>query len=147
MASFHSFAQLLEKKIRRELEREMKSPSNSGEPGSVASMTRAEAWTRLVGNVGTFRFESPNKAQAYHQHRTPPKPRPPHLLTESQRKAFEFFQGALEVPLQPHFSATDLQKAFRQLALRFHPDHGGTNQSIQSLIAHRRDLEKLFEKS
>jgi hypothetical protein len=141
MGSFHSFAQVLEKKIRREIEKEY---SRSDSVSSTE--TPSEGWTRLVGEMSTYHFQASQQAQAYHRHRPVSKPRPAHNLNEDQQHAWAFFQSHLELPLAPNYSKADLQRAFRSLALRLHPDQGGSSSKFQELLKARRQLETIFHR-
>lgn len=144
MGSFQSFAQELEKRIRKEIEKEFLQPEPSS-PSEVKDFP-SETWTHLVGQVGTFRFQADPRAAAYHRTRPAPKPRPAHNLNEIQSKAWTFFQSHLEIPLEPNFSQSQLKAAFRALALRLHPDQGGSHQRMQELLWARRQLETVFQK-
>jgi len=138
------FAQVLERKIRKEIERESSRTSSSSQNSHPSSEIQSELWTHLVGNLGTRRFETPQKGQAYHRLRPAPRPRPNHSLSESQTLAFTFFaqQGS---PLAANFSSADLKLAFRRLALKLHPDQGGTAASFQKLMQSRSILQTLFK--
>lgn len=141
MGAFHSFAQILEKKIRREIEKEFQAESSfsEGKPSEIQS----ELWTHLVGQMNTFRFQSEQNASVYHRNRPAPRPRPNHTLSESQTLAFDFFQSHKAV-LAANFTRTDLKKAFRLLALRLHPDQGGNTADFRTLLTARAELEQLF---
>jgi hypothetical protein len=144
MPTYMEFAQILEKKIRKEIERDSSPRSFSSENAQASNEIQSELWTHLVGHLGTRRFEAPQKGQAYHRLRPAPRPRPHHSLNESQTQAFAFFahQGA---PLAANFSSADLKLAFRRLALKLHPDQGGTAASFQKLMQARSILQTVFK--
>ncbi len=140
MGTFMEFAQILETKIRKEME---KSAPASSEKASPKTELHSELWTHLVGHLDTRRFETPQKGQAYHRLRPAPRPRPDHKFSAPQSEAFEFFnqQGAA---LAANFSGPDLKKAFRSLALKLHPDQGGSAFKFQRLMQARAVLQTLF---
>ncbi len=138
MGTFQSFAEALENKIRQQIERENQKP-----PPSNSSEAPEAGWTRLVGEMPSYRFQSPQKATAYHLNRRPVA-RPSHVLNDAQKEAWAFFQAHLLTPLSPAFTRADLKRAFRALALRLHPDQGGTATQIQSLLKARQQLELVF---
>jgi hypothetical protein len=137
------FLQILEQKIRQQVEQEILSSSEPS-PRSMNTEIPSELWTHLVGQLSTKHFQTPSKGEIYHRHRPPPRPRPDHKLDCKQKQAFLFFelQGAA---LATNFSSKDLQRAFRQLALRLHPDHGGSAERIQRLLEARVELLRLFD--
>jgi hypothetical protein len=158
MGSFHTFAQVLEQKIRREIEKDYQqaphsssaSPSEmtfNGTHSKVETETngKPETWSHLLGKVETVHFKETKKGDLYHRFRPAPKPRPAHVLNPDQQQAFAFFQSQFN--LAANFTRADLQKAFRVLALRFHPDHGGKSHHFQSLVRARKELETIFQKA
>ena len=160
MGSFHSFAQVLEKKIRKELEQEFHmgssssrqqpelkseqtSQSQAGARGQGSACARAELWNVLVGNLDPIHFSAPTKGQAYHGQRKPSPPKPPHQLSALQQWAAGFFTDR-GISLSPRFSSNELQSAFRKLALKMHPDQGGSPAEFQNLMTARSELAQLF---
>lgn len=120
-------------------------------PGMGASATRTRLeWDQdpahLAFLLGQMHKTSvrPSTAKIYPQKPKPPPP--PHVLTETQKQAYEFFQfqGAA---LAPHFSAQDLKKAFRTLALKLHPDMKGEAGAFIALKIHTEALNGLFRAS
>jgi hypothetical protein len=143
MGDFHSFAQILEKKIRKEIEKDFISPSEN--TSSPETKIQSELWTHLVGQLNTIHFSTDRKGQIYHRNRPAPRPRPDHQMTTEQEQAYQFFVNQ-RVVLAKNFSQSDLKKAFRILALKLHPDQGGNAFQFQSLIAAKKTLESLFHK-
>jgi hypothetical protein len=146
MGTYMDFAKILEKKIRQEIKQEL-AHEHSRTSNSTAPQTEIQSglWTHLVGQIGTRRFEAPVKGQVYHRLRPAPRPRPDHHLNSEQIDAMTFF-ASYGQPLNANFSMTDLKKAFRQMALKLHPDQGGTAIQFQRLLKSRKSLEALFKK-
>ncbi len=142
MPTYLEFAQILEKKIRKEIERELHPGAEKG-PQPKAEI-HSDLWTHLVGHVHTRHFEAPQKGQAYHRFKASPRPRPDHVFSEAQDQAFTFFTSR-KANLNRNFSAADLKKAFRHLALKLHPDQGGTSVDFQQLLKARLVLQEMLE--
>lgn len=145
MGSFISFAQILEKKIRREIEKESYSHQSQqqSQQHSQEPQIQSELWTHLVGQMDPYRFGNNPRSAVYHRNRPAPRPRPDHKMNAEQEVAFQFFLNN-KAGLAANFSRTDLRKAFRNLALKLHPDQGGTSSEFQGLLAARSSLESLF---
>jgi hypothetical protein len=147
MGTYMDFAKILEKKIRREIEQELaQAPLRTSNSTSPQTEIQSELWTHLVGQLDTRRFEAPVKGQAYHRQRPAPRPRPAHQLNAEQTEAMEFFAASGQA-LAANFNSADLKKAFRQMALKLHPDQGGTAITFQRLLKARRSLESLFKQN
>ncbi len=147
MGTYMEFAKILEKKIRKEIEQDLHaSPTRTSNSTAQHTEIQSELWTHLVGHLDARRFENQARGQVYHRNRPAPRPRPDHKLNESQSAAHAFFErhGAA---LAMNFSSQDLQKAFRQLALKLHPDQGGQAWQIQKLLEARTSLLALFTKA
>lgn len=82
----------------------------------------------------------PSEEKPFH---SPPRPRTPaHALDEAQQKSLGWFAENGEL-LEGNFTAAELKKAFRRLALRFHPDRpGGTAHRFQVLRQHESTLRR-----
>lgn len=151
MGQFETFAKILEKKIRKEVEAEVMAEveaflgKTSGVEESTQPASSCEAWMGVIGNLGRFTVRAEAKAQAYHKLRTPPKPRPAHNLNATQTVAFELFKR-LGAGLTSNFAMNDLKAQFRALALKVHPDQGGSSETFQSLMMAYRDLQTVFSK-
>lgn len=103
----------------------------------------------LIGKIGgkrtQFDFQAPPKASAKAYPRTPPKPRPNHSLSPSQRDSYLFLlKWAGDIA--ENFSLNELKQAFRRAALKLHPDQGGSAQDFMSLRHHIQNLEVLVLK-
>lgn len=69
---------------------------------------------------------------------------PAHVLDEAQQNSLAWFLENGEL-LERDFTETELKKAYRRLALRFHPDRpGGTAQRFRALRGHESALRRLF---
>jgi hypothetical protein len=140
MGQFESFADVLEKKIRREIEEEILAEVDAWGADdtalSSAQNTRLDnspdCLGCLLGVVEPLRQNPQTKAHLYHKHRSPPPPRPAHALSPAQQKALHFFieRGSA---LADNYALKDLKSEFRKLALKLHPDrpHGSAAQFIQ----------------
>lgn len=71
--------------------------------------------------------------------------RKPHVLNEAQGLAFAFLKSIVN-GLDEAFSSQELKKAFRQAALKVHPDRGGRAEDFQALNKHYAELKNLFAK-
>jgi hypothetical protein len=145
MGQFESFAEVLEKKIRREIEAEIltevdawldEDASHNG-PSSTRLDNSPDCLTALLGVVEPLRQSPQSKAHLYHRHRPAvrpqPKPRPPHIFNDAQKTAYRFFHIHGEEGLQQNFTLPELKSSFRRLALRLHPDRpqGSTEHFIR----------------
>ncbi len=71
--------------------------------------------------------------------------RPKHKLNSDQTNAFNYFKNEkVELPL--HFFEEELSEAFRHLALKLHPDQGGSAEKFIELNAHYQSLKPLFKR-
>lgn len=75
-----------------------------------------------------------------------PKPRPKHQFDERQAAAFLYFKAQTNELLEGFFEE-ELTRAFRKLALKYHPDHGGQAQDFISLRKNYKSLKSLFTQS
>jgi hypothetical protein len=94
--------------------------AGSPDPGLLLSLFGASAFGSGVvpvpGSQAALRFEALRSAQ--------PRPRvaSAHSLTPAQRAALDYFRAAGAPTLDDGFTCDSLKQAFRQLALRYHPD-------------------------
>lgn len=144
MGSFTAFAQILERKIRLQMEKEASQKPSSSQFHSQDSFSQPELWTHLVGHIDPIHFQKDQTRVAYHRNRPPLKPRPDHIFNPQQASAFQFFNSHGATLLAANFSSKELKKAFRTLALRLHPDQGGTAPAFRSLLRARSELQSLF---
>lgn len=149
MGEFQSFAEVLEKKIRREIEAEILSEVDSWLEDSTASTSTQttrldnspDCLSSLLGVVEPLRQNPQLKAHLYHRLRPAvrpqPKARPAHVLNERQLTALHFFKTAGSA-LENNYSLPELKTEFRKLALRFHPDRpqGSASHFIQLKAAY-----------
>jgi hypothetical protein len=142
MGTFIEFAEILEKKIRKEIERDGH-PQTPSEDFRASSKIHSELWTHLVGQMDAHHFQNPHQGQAYHRLRPAPRPRPDHQLSTEQSKALMFFAKHGQ-DLAANFSSADLKRSFRALALKLHPDQGGSSLLFQTLVQAREQLQALF---
>lgn len=102
----------------------------------------------LLGKIEIRRFRKP----APMPRKAAPRPRPrvagtPHLLTERQKSAVQWFADRGE-RLEADFTAPELKKAFRRLALRVHPDvAGGSAAEFMELQRASAELRSIFSKA
>lgn len=94
----------------------------------------------LLGQIG--RYESRTPRGHYPAPRVRPQ-RKPHTFSSEQREAFEFLKMWIH-DLSEGFTAAELRKAFRQAALRLHPDQGGSPEEFVSLKSHYETLQTVL---
>jgi hypothetical protein len=144
-----SFLEILSEKIKNELKKEFRFQQNSS---SLTTEKKTEVPQMppplstegaLISELRTQRFVKPFANSSYKSFHRPPPPRPPHVLDAEQSLAFSFF-AELGEGLVENFSLKDLKKAFRRLALKFHPDQGGNHQLFCRLQDSKKVLETLF---
>lgn len=134
MGGFQDFAQVLEQKIRREIESEIlaEDPVSRGEnvyfTREFDDSPRGMAW--LLGKMPKSLITDPRGRTAYG---VKSRLLPPHKLNVFQVTAVLFFKihGVL---LSPRFTQKELKTAFRQLAKKLHPDQGGTTEAFLDLL-------------
>ena len=129
MGQFEQFAAILEKKIRQDIEAEMREipqfPSeNAPHRQEIDSGPLGMSW--MMGQLGKHQFTPTNKSSEYHRHRKPPKPRPPHTLSEAQSEAFKLLRHYVS-ELSESFTKAELKKAYHSALFHTHPDRGGTS--------------------
>lgn len=66
-----------------------------------------------------------------------------HPLNERQQTAYDYYQN-LGISLSPSFSRSELKAAFRKLAKKLHPDHGGSPLDFRRLLEHQKHLLSVF---
>ena len=94
----------------------------------------------LLGQIGRFESRAPRG------HYPAPRVRPQrkaHSFSSEQRQSFEFLKTWIQ-DLSEGFTASELKKAFRQAALRLHPDQGGSPEQFVSLKGHYEILQTVL---
>lgn len=71
--------------------------------------------------------------------------RKPHAFTEAQQCSYLFFRMEI-ADFSEGYTEAELKKAFRQLALIFHPDQGGSVQKFMQLKEHFMTLNQVLSK-
>lgn len=94
----------------------------------------------LMGQIDRKEFQT-NRGQ-YPRSQVRPQ-RKAHNFTAAQKQAFEYLKCWVH-GLCDGFTESELRKAFRQTALRTHPDHGGTAQQFMELKECYETLQSIF---
>ena len=139
MGRFMEFAEVLEQKIRREVENEYSQRENarfSSEKSSLNAEFPSEfdewplgfAW--ILGQGPTLKVQSSPARTGHKAYGVKMRPPTPHKLSAAQARAFELF-SLWKTGLEPAFRAGDLRRAWRKAALATHPDHGGTAETFR----------------
>ncbi|MBX2993707.1 MAG: J domain-containing protein [Bdellovibrionaceae bacterium] len=139
MGRFIEFAEVLEQKIRREVENEYSQRENarfSSEKSSLNAEFPSEfdewplgfAW--ILGQGPALKVQPRPETTAHKAYGVKVRPPTPHKLSAEQTRAFDLFT-AWNTGLDPAFRAGDLRRAWRKAALATHPDHGGTAESFR----------------
>lgn len=139
MGQFTSFAEILENKLRKEIEASVRSEIQNEHATATQPETTArpsfqpDVISLLLGRVSPVKASCLDKAKLYHQHRPAKRPqappKPAHKLTEAQALAYQQFAHWGQ-SLADNFSNKDLKTAFRKMALKLHPDQGGSTQAF-----------------
>lgn len=146
MHSQSEFAKILEKKLQQDPLRSQKQ-GNSDPQGSQFNIKEPlETWGSLLGNMSALNFSQSFHSTDYKKFHAPPKPRPANKLSQDQLTAFLFF-AAHSAKLEANFNNKDLKRAFRTLAFKMHPDHGGNPQTFLELKAAYDLLAAVFKKT
>lgn len=139
MGRFQDFAEVLASQIRQEIEASLEAKSTFQNPRSPLFPSENElfpsamAW--LMGQIEKHE-EDPvlNLRSGHRAYGVRPKPRRPHRLDARQTEAYVFLKThATELP--PGFTLRELKSAYRQAALRLHPDQGGDAALFRELHA------------
>lgn len=122
-----SFAQLLRRKMNQPdfIERVTDTLAANASPSISSSLTPES----LIPFFSSFKWNSntssTKKAKAKQVYKVTPKPSPPLVLSPTEAQAFNQLTE-LGAELPNPFSKKQLHRAKRQLALRYHPDMGGS---------------------
>ena len=141
---FEKFADILEKKIRKQIEAEMMSKGQT--PRNTQENTTVEAHDllgSLLTSMNPVHFYVPQGAKKYPHRTVKPKPRPAHVFNAEQAHAFQYLLK-LGADLLENFNKKELETAFRALALKLHPDQGGSNEKFRLLLDARNSLKTLL---
>ncbi|MFN7728534.1 MAG: J domain-containing protein [Bdellovibrio sp.] len=156
MGSFVEFADILEKKIRREVERELrtepfsreKSPFSSEKvslssefPSEFDELPLGFAW--ILGQGPSLKVQPQQERTGHKAYGVKVRPPTPHCLNPEQKRAFDLF-SQLGTKLCPAFRAGDLRRAWRKAALATHPDHGGTAEAFRQAQAANQVLQSVL---
>ncbi len=141
---FEKFAEILEKKIRKQIEAEVfaQRPTPQMEPLST-DVESNQLLGSLLTSLNPVHFYVPTTAKRYPNKTVKPKPRPNHSFNSQQAHSFQYLlkKGA---QLLENFNRKELETAFRALALKLHPDQGGSNQEFLQLLEARKSLQALL---
>lgn len=152
MGQFLQFAEILENKIRNQLKDEFakqyshpdtQSDTKNNNNCKVTLNTSEQLdWNLLL----SLKKQAPmtQKKSTGPAYKTPAKKaKPAHTLSEIQQKSYLFFiHNNCELPAG--YTESELRQAFRTLALKLHPDHGGTAYAIRELLEHRDVLSTVL---
>lgn len=141
---FEKFAEILEKKIRKQIESEMQNATPTSE--QTAQRTKQgppDLLSQLLTSVNPVHFTTPSRAHKYPHKVVKPQPRPSHQFNPQQALSYQFFvkNGGR---LADNFNRKELESAFRALALKLHPDQGGTAETFRKLLDARKVLSGLL---
>ena len=139
-----SFQKILEEKMQ-----EPDSFSGSSSSQFQDSQTDPAYLAYLMGNIGRYSFNNKTAQKRYPHVRTsgtqnpqpavPPVARPAHALNVSQAQSYEYLKS-FNQSLTDSFDFQELKSAFRQAALRAHPDQGGSVALFIELKTHYQNL-------
>lgn len=138
--NFEKFADILEQKIRKQIEAEMSPKPSEKQPQHNEA---ADLLGQLLTAVNPVHFSTRSGLQRYPHKAVKPKPRPAHKLNGEQCISYDFMlrQGS---PLANNFNRKELESAFRALALKLHPDQGGSTEMFRKLLEARKVLSGLL---
>lgn len=141
---FEKFADILEKKIRKQIEAEIFA---SQSPAKTETLTVSLEGNELLGSLLTslnpVHFYIPTGMKKYPHKTVKPKPRPAHSLNPQQAHNFQFMLKC-GAHLPDNFNKRELETAFRALALKLHPDQGGSTEKFLHLLEARKSLQSLL---
>lgn len=143
MGRFIEFAEVLEAKIRRDLQggKASKSPQFPSENTKNDVSPSGMAW--LMGQV---QVKSPSAGWARRAYGVRAKPRQPHHFDATQAKSFSLMRSYLP-EFDSGYSPRELKVAFRRAAFMAHPDQGGSSEAFRELKAAFDNLRQVFHPS
>jgi hypothetical protein len=141
---FEKFADILEKKIRKQIEAEIfASQSPEKNENLTASLEGNELLGSLLTSLNPVHFYVPAGTKKYPHKTVKSKPRPAHRFNPQQAHGFQFMLQC-GAQLQDNFNKRELEAAFRALALKLHPDQGGSTEKFLQLLEARKSLQSLL---
>lgn len=145
MGRFEEFAKTLEAKIRRDIESELM-PKIEADflAGEQDDLPRGFAWiwSQQPANPARDSTLSARGRQVYGRYHKPP---PPHVLTPAQSEARALF-ARFGGELSDSFRIADLRQAWRRVARRTHPDHGGRGEDFRRAFEAYEALKGVFKR-
>lgn len=160
MSGFMSFAETLERKIRKDLENGQYHDSSFGDFHSekaefstdyanlsyILGRTLAHDGQKASQKISRTSGKNPPKTplkSPYDQYRPKPKPRYPHNLSNEQTGAYTLLCRYSE--LHPGFQAHELKKAYREAVKAAHPDLGGAPEIFANVQAAYQILKTVLK--
>lgn len=144
MKSNTSFAEILSEKVQGD-------SINSTSTQTEISTNDPIGLAYMIGHFEKYQFKK-SKSECFQQRKysatynkyqiTKPKN---HIFNQNQENSYLFF-NSWDPQFDRNFSKNGLKKTFRQLALRLHPDHGGTAQIFIELKNHYEVLLGIFNR-
>lgn len=117
--------------------------SESFNPGWESHLEPA-GLAQLLGELSVIAGGAKSFPKAYAAFKPRPVARKPHQMTGPQADAFmEFKRHSPHLP--EGFSARELKSAYRQCALKTHPDRGGDSETFQLVKKSYHILEALVK--
>jgi hypothetical protein len=146
MGRFEDFAATLEKKIRREIENEMREGFSEGKCGPELAFGTDELAIGFAWMMGQpfSRSETVPVSKGRSAYGVRPRPPRPHTLSERQSLAKELF-GRWGAVLSPAFRPAELKSAWRRVAKAVHPDHGGNAEAFREALEAYHVLKTVFK--
>lgn len=125
----------------KQILREKMGEKASSSPGMNTSNVHADPahMAYLLGQISRLEFQTPRGQYPA------PKVRPqrkPHNFSATQKLSYEFLKTWIH-DFSEGFTANELKKAFRQVAMVLHPDQGGSTQQFVELKDHYENLRTL----
>ena len=134
MQTNRSFAEIFE---------ELQQPETGGNSGWESHLDPF-GMAQLIGELDVHNSRPKGLPRAYKAFKPRPAPRQPHVLTVDQAAAFSEFR--IHSPHLPEsFTRHELKSAYRQCALKTHPDRGGDSESFQLVKKSYHILEALVK--
>lgn len=140
MSGFTDFAEILEQKIRKEIENEYdvdhSQAVNMNEPDYTYM-----SW--ILGQTPKMSTQNGFQHTLYKQYQPKQQPRPAHKFNSEQEQAFHKICEYASA-FKDNFTLKELKQAFRQAALITHPDQGGSSMKFIEIQKAFQSLQSLF---